>query len=47
MKGITRLSIGMVITIIAVIIMAALLIWLAESFFGTAMTSNTLEGVLG
>ena len=47
MKGITRLAIGMMITIIAVIIIAALAVWLGVSIFGPAMKSNALEGVLG
>ena len=47
MKGISRLAIGMMITIIAVIIIAALAVWLGVSIFGPSMKSGGLEGVLG
>ena len=50
MKGTTRLSVRMMLTIIAIIIIAALAIWLAASIFGPTMirlNSGGLEGVLG
>lgn len=47
MKGSTRLAIRMLLTIIAIIVVAALIIWLSKSFFGPAMKSGGIGEVFG